>query len=212
MAHTRPGPGRVCVSLACPIKLSNDAAAEARAPPPEEICMKRYVMANRADGLADVVFEDDLEANFATNRFRELWLNTETPADQSDPRDPVADQAMIHEPPDGGAVFRMLVFPPKHEAVTPTPEQMIEMHKTIHSAHIPSLEYLRAAKHVTMHRTDTLNYFVLTEGELWSLSEGKDVLLKAGDVMIQRGCMHGWRNDSDRRAVLAAVLIDAKGD
>jgi len=172
--------------------------------------MKRYVMANRADGVADIVFEDDLEAHFKGNRFRELWLNMETPADQSDSRDPVADQAMIHEPPDGGAVFRMLVFPPKAETPQISAEQMIEMHKAIHSVHIPSLEYLKNAKHPTMHKTDTLNYFVLTEGELWSLSEGKDVLLKAGDVMIQRGCMHGWRNDSDKRAVLAAVLIDAK--
>lgn len=171
--------------------------------------MKRYVMANRPDGLADIVYEDELEPHFATNRFRELWLNTETPADPSDPRDPVADQKMFHEPPDGGAVFRMLVFPPKQATPDVTPEQMIEMHKQIHSVHIPSLEYLKAAKHSTMHKTDTLNYFVLTEGEIWSLSEGKDVLLKAGDVMIQRGCMHGWRNDSDKRAVLAAILIDS---
>ena len=61
-----------------------------------------------------------------------------------------------------------------------------------------------------MHKTDTLNYFVVTEGEVWSMSEGRDVLLKAGDVMIQKGCMHGWRNDSDKRCVLMAILIDAK--
>lgn len=172
--------------------------------------MKRYVMANRADGVADIVFEDELEPHFAANRIRELWLNTETPADPSDPADPVADLVTMHEPPDGGAVFRLLVFPPKQDTPDITPEQMVEMHKSIHSIHIPTVEYLRNAKHVTMHKTDTLNYFVLTEGEIWSLSEGKDVLLKAGDVMIQRGCMHGWRNDSDKRAVLAAVLIDSK--
>lgn len=172
--------------------------------------MKRYVMANRPDGLADVVYEDDLEPHFKTNRFRELWLNIETPADLAGGADPVADQAMIHEPPDGGAVFRMLVFPPNSTQPTMTPEQVVEMHKAIHSTHIPSVEYLRTAKDPTMHRTDTLNYFVLTEGELWALSEGKDVLLKAGDALIQKGCMHGWRNDSDKRAVLAAVLIDAK--
>jgi hypothetical protein len=172
--------------------------------------MKRYVMANRADGLADVVFEDDLEPHFKTNRFRELWLNLETPAELDDTADPVGDQKMIHEPPDGGAVFRMLVFPPRSQEPVMTPEQVVELHKAIHSAHVPSVEYLRTAKDLTMHRTDTLNYFVLTEGELWSLSEGQDVLLKAGDVLIQKGCMHGWRNDSNKRAVLAAVLIDAK--
>jgi len=171
--------------------------------------MKRYVMANRADGTADVVFEDDLEPHFKTNRFREIWLNRETPADLTESSDPVADQTMIHEPPEGGAVFRMLVFPPKQDTPVLTAEQVIEMHKQIHSVHIPSLDYLRAAKDTTMHKTDTLNYFVLTEGELWALSEGKDVLLKPGDVLVQKGCMHGWRNDSDKRAVLAAILIDS---
>lgn len=172
--------------------------------------MKRYVMANRTDGVADVVFEDDLEPHFKTSMFRELWVNEATPADLSGREDPVASQAMIHEPPDGGAVFRMLVFAPGDEAPARTPEQVVELHKSIHSAHIPTVEYLRTAKHLSMHRTDTLNYFVLTEGELWALSEGKDVLLKAGDALVQKGCMHGWRNDSDKRAVLAAVLIDAK--
>ena len=171
--------------------------------------MKRYVMAKGQDGLSDVVFDDDLEPHFAASRYRELWVNTENPAELGGEADPVADQAMIHEPPDGGAVFRMLIFPPKTNGPALTPEQVVEAHKALHSVHIPSVEYLRTAKDLTMHRTDTLNYFVLTEGELWALSEGKDVLLKAGDVLIQKGCMHGWRNDSDKRAVLAAVLIDA---
>ena len=68
--------------------------------------MKRYVMGNREDGVADVLYEDDLEPHLAVNRIRELWLNTETPADQSIPGDPVADQKVVHEPPEGGAVFR----------------------------------------------------------------------------------------------------------
>jgi hypothetical protein len=169
---------------------------------------KRYVMGNRSDGLSDVLIEDEIIAS-VEKRSQELWVNTETPADLSIPGDPVGDQKMIHEPPDGGAVFRVVVFPPKG-GFNLTAEQMIQYHQSIHSVHIPSLEYLRTAKTVTMHKTDTLNYFVVTEGEVWSMSEGRDVLLKAGDAMIQKGCMHGWRNDSDKRCVLMAILIDAK--
>jgi len=169
---------------------------------------KRYVMGNRNDGLSDVLIEDEINLT-SEKTSKELWKNTETPADLSvSGGDPVADQKILHEPPDGGALFRILMVPPK-SGPDPTPEQVIEFHKSIHSVHIPTLEYLRKAKHVTMHRTDTLNYFVLIEGELWALSEGRDVLLKAGDVIIQKGCMHGWRNDSDKRAVLLAILIDA---
>jgi len=169
---------------------------------------KRYVMGNRADGLSDILIEDEVDVSIE-KRFKELWINTETPADMSAPGDPVADQHMVHEPPDGGAVFRMALWPPKGTPV-PTPEQMIEIHKNVfHSVHIPTLEYLRNAKSVGMHRTDTLNYFVVIAGEVWALSEGRDVLLKAGDVMIQKGCMHGWRNDSDKPCLMAAILIDA---
>lgn len=171
--------------------------------------MKRYVMANRPDGASDIVIEDEvlaIEAKWS----KELWVNHETPADLSKTGDAVADQHMIHEPPDGGAVFRVVIFQPHTVRPLPTPEQMIEYHKSIHSAHIPTLEYLRTAKNSTMHKTDTLNYFVLVSGELWALSEGRDVRLQPGDVMIQKGCMHGWDNRSDEPAVLVAVLVDAK--
>jgi hypothetical protein len=171
--------------------------------------MKRYVMANRPNGLSDIVIEDEVEA-IESKWSKELWVNYETPADLSKPGDVVADQQMLHEPPDGGAVFRVVVFQPHSVRPLPTPEQMLEYHKHIHSVHVPTLEYLRTAKNATMHKTDTLNYFVLASGELWALSEGKDVLLKPGDVMIQKGCMHGWDNRSDKPAVLVAVLIDAK--
>ena len=170
--------------------------------------MKRYVMANRSDGVSDIVIEDEVVADEA-KWAKELWVNYETPADLSKPGDAVADQNMIHEPPDGGAVFRIVVFQPVSVRPLPSPEQIVAYHRSIHSAHVPTLEYLRTAKNTTMHKTDTLNYFMLASGELWALSEGRDVLLKPGDVMVQKGCMHGWENRSDKPAVLVAVLIDA---
>jgi len=75
--------------------------------------------------------------------------------------------------------------------------------------HIPSPEDLAKAKHPSMHKTDTLNYFVLLTGRLWALSEGRDVLLTPGDILIQKGCMHGWRNDGSEVARLFCVLVDA---
>lgn len=173
--------------------------------------MKRYVMANRPDGLSDIVFENDLAAKLGLPGLQthELWRNDQTPADLSDPVDPVSEQMMYHEPPDGGAIFRVLKFPPEKDMAQVTPELMVAYHQAIHSAHVPTLEYLQKAKSPSMHKTDTLNYFVLASGELWALSEGRDVLLRPGDVIVQKGCMHGWANRSDQPAVLVAVLIDS---
>ena len=39
--------------------------------------------------------------------------------------------------------------------------------------------------------------------------EAGDVVLKAGDVGICRGAMHGWRNDSDRLARLVTFVLPA---
>lgn len=60
-----------------------------------------------------------------------------------------------------------------------------------------------------MHTTDTIDYVVIIEGELYAVLDDTEVLLKAGDCLVQRGTRHGWNNRSDRACRLAAVLIDA---
>ena len=37
-----------------------------------------------------------------------------------------------------------------------------------------------------------------------------EILLKAGDVLIQRGTNHAWSNRANEAAVVAFVLIDAE--
>ena len=164
---------------------------------------RKYVMATRADGLSDVVIDEEV----GEGPVIDLWINHETPADISSHEDPTKG-TLMHEPPDGGAIFRLCTF--TTEMSTITPEQMYAMHQQLHSVHIPTLDYLKAAKHPSMHKTDTLNYFVVISGRLWALSEGKDVLLEPGDFIIQQGCMHGWRVEGEEPALLAAILVDAK--
>ncbi|KAG9189763.1 hypothetical protein G6011_06631 [Alternaria panax] len=48
-----------------------------------------------------------------------------------------------------------------------------------------------------MHRTVSLDYGVVLEGEMeLVLDSGETRLMKRGDVAIQRGTMHAWRNTS----------------
>lgn len=175
--------------------------------------MKRVVMGTRPDGLSDVLYENDLDFGAeqeTLQQIRDLWVNTQTPAPVASTVDPIIGRVMHHEPPEGGALFRVITVPPGSRVQWPSPEKMVELHKAIHSVHVPTVEYLKAAKHVTMHRTNTLNYFVLTAGELWALSEDKDVRLLPGDCLVQLGCIHGWDNRSDKPAVMACVLVSAK--
>src|SRR6266540_1553544 len=61
-----------------------------------------------------------------------------------------------------------------------------------------------------MHRTETIDYVLVLEGEIEMDMDDSVVKLKAGDVMVQRGTNHAWANRGGRRARVAFVLIDAE--
>ena len=63
-----------------------------------------------------------------------------------------------------------------------------------------------------MHRTVSLDYGVVIEGEVeLVLDSGETRVLKRGDVAIQRGTMHAWRNLSDTQwARMMYVLQESK--
>ncbi len=61
-----------------------------------------------------------------------------------------------------------------------------------------------------MHRTKTLDYVVVIEGELILLLDDSEVVLQAGDVVVQRGTNHAWENRSDKIARAAFFHIDAQ--
>lgn len=60
-----------------------------------------------------------------------------------------------------------------------------------------------------MHRTDSVDLIIILSGELWCKLEDSEVLLKAGDSLVQRGVTHAWRNRGDEPCVMAAIVIGA---
>jgi quercetin dioxygenase-like cupin family protein len=61
-----------------------------------------------------------------------------------------------------------------------------------------------------LHRTDTLDYVVVIEGEVEMKMENSSVVLKAGDVLVQQATNHAWTNRTDKHARLAIVLVDGR--
>lgn len=60
------------------------------------------------------------------------------------------------------------------------------------------------------HTTQSIDYDVVLEGEIWlELDDGVETRLQQGDVVVQGGTRHAWRNRSDRDATLLFVLIGA---
>jgi quercetin dioxygenase-like cupin family protein len=61
-----------------------------------------------------------------------------------------------------------------------------------------------------MHKTDTVDYCVVLSGEIWAVLDESEVLLRAGDCLVQRGTNHAWSNRSDEPCLIAFVLMAAK--
>jgi len=84
-------------------------------------------------------------------------------------------------PPALGSIFRVVDFPP----AGPNPDPM-------------------------MHRTESVDYGIVLEGEIDMVLDDSEVRLKAGDVLVQQGTVHGWINRGKINCRVAFVLIGAK--
>ena len=60
------------------------------------------------------------------------------------------------------------------------------------------------------HRTDSVDYAVVIQGEIDMELDGETVTLKQGDVLVQRGTVHNWVNRSNDVAIVVFVLVSAK--
>lgn len=60
-----------------------------------------------------------------------------------------------------------------------------------------------------MHATDTIDYLIVLSGRCTLVLETGEVELDAGDFVIDRGVMHGWRNDHDLPCTCAVANIAA---
>ncbi len=66
-----------------------------------------------------------------------------------------------------------------------------------------------AARHPGMHKTSTVDYALVLDGEIWALMDEGEVLMRAGDCLVQRGTNHAWSNRSDRPCRMAFILVNA---
>jgi quercetin dioxygenase-like cupin family protein len=61
-----------------------------------------------------------------------------------------------------------------------------------------------------MHATDTIDYVVIAAGEIEFVTETGTIRLRAGDTLVNRGIVHGWRNDSDTTCRIITTVCEAR--
>jgi mannose-6-phosphate isomerase-like protein (cupin superfamily) len=139
--------------------------------------------------------------------FYEVWNTRETPAlIDRDGGEPVEDGIQL-APPANGTRIRVLDIPPEGDWLAEmTPEQI-----QAHFAEVGAGEAASAgSRHALMHRTETVDYGIVLEGEITLVMDIGETVVKAGDIVVQRGTSHGWANRTDRNCRIAFVLIDGK--
>jgi uncharacterized cupin superfamily protein len=104
----------------------------------------------------------------------------------------------------------MFSVPPGHRVDTEPPADL-EAAFAEFEATLPGLASYMEPDAPGMHTTDTIDFEVVLDGEVWlELDDGVEVHLRAGDTVVQNGTRHAWRNRSDRPARMAFVLIGAQ--
>jgi hypothetical protein len=61
------------------------------------------------------------------------------------------------------------------------------------------------------HASQSADVIVMISGRIWlELDDGVEVVLNAGDVLIQNGTRHRWRNRGDAWPLMAVVIVGAQ--
>jgi mannose-6-phosphate isomerase-like protein (cupin superfamily) len=170
--------------------------------------IRRVVTTVDQDGKAVVLFDGaNPHKVVRPNRSvtsRLLWVTDQTPADMTGPRDRAAIEIGI-APPAHGSVFRIIDIPPTPRGIKELPAN--HLHQQI-GDHAPRRGL--PPRHPLMHRTLTVDYAIIMQGEIDMLLDDSEIHLQAGDVLIQQGTNHAWVNRGTEPCRIAFVLIDAK--
>ncbi len=151
--------------------------------------VRRLVTGHDASGKS-IVLSDGAPPNIRDRGtgvdFIEIWNTTTTPATITAQEPEPTDGPLVTPPAPNGSKIRFNDF---------------------HPGHIDNLPVRADGRHKMMHRTKSIDYGIILEGEIWMILDDSEVLLKQGDVVIQRGTDHAWENRSDRTCRMAFILI-----
>lgn len=122
-------------------------------------------------------------------------------------QDPVP-QVTNFLPPVGGTSFMIVNFPPDSQMGRPDFDGAAFGAEV--GGKVPGLAQTFEAEDPAMHTTDTVDYGVVLEGEIWLDLGEEEIHLKKHDIVIQNGARHGWRNKGDASVTMLFVLIGAE--
>jgi mannose-6-phosphate isomerase-like protein (cupin superfamily) len=167
--------------------------------------IRRVVTGHRADGKSTILVDTpapNVKQRKAGNASTLLWVSDDSPAALSAVDNAARDIGV--PPPRRGTIFRIAEFPPGMPAA-PDNETLLRdfgIGSDVRRGHAP--------RHPAIHRTRSLDYVVVLEGEITLMLDDSETTLRAGDVVVQQATNHAWINRGAATCRLAMVFIDAE--
>lgn len=146
-------------------------------------------------------------ALFPGYEFHRMWGSDSIPQLPSDGTPPT--QQLRYFPPKNGFRFGFFTIPPD----TATRVDKLNTASALEEIRLklPGMIDVLERDHPGMHTTDTVDFDVIVSGEVvLELDDGTEVLLKAGDCVIQNGTRHAWHNRSSQNCVISVALVGAE--
>ena len=170
--------------------------------------MRRVVTGHDEEGKSIVVLDGPPAKSIGEDigGLFELW-NTDGNLINTKDRIDRADDEILLSPPKNGSRFRYFQINPTPEGVPMDVLQNMaaDAFEKIGASH----HRIDTSKHPAMHKTDTIDYIILLEGDVTLILDKEEVDIKPHDVVVQRGTNHAWVNNGNNPALLIAVLIDS---
>jgi mannose-6-phosphate isomerase-like protein (cupin superfamily) len=171
----------------------------------------RVVTGHDGDGQAIVISDGPLPTVAEIKAipgtvFHEVWSTQGTPARVDNGADPTLGPLLL-PPPKHGTRIRFVDIPPD------TADFELNGAKRMKEAFAQigdeKASTVRAdSPHPLMHRTESIDYGIVIEGEMTLVLDRGEALLKPGSVVVQRGTNHAWANRSDRPCRMLFILVD----
>ncbi len=175
----------------------------------------RVVTGHDADGKAVVASNGPLPTVVEIQAipgtiFHEVWCTSGAPAPVGNEPDPSLGALML-PPPKHGTRIRVVDIPPDtDDYLTHGAQRMHDAFAQIGDSAASTVKH--DSPHPLMHRTETVDYGIVIDGEMTLVLDDSEVLLRPGSVVIQRGTNHAWANRSGQPCRMLFVLVDGQFD
>jgi quercetin dioxygenase-like cupin family protein len=172
----------------------------------------RVVTAHDATGKAIIASNGPLPTIVALQAipgmvFHEVWETLGLPVPVDNGADPTTGP-MVHGAPQNGMRIRFVDLPPDTHYLAEAEQRIEALFEEVNN--VEGLTTHAGSPHPMMHRTESIDYGIVIDGELTLILDDTEVALKSGSVVVQRGTNHAWANRTDRPCRMLFVQVDGK--